>query len=208
MEEYRPVGNRCAVVLSNWQLPCSEEEALEVLDDLGFKVESVDLVELARSCIGRAKYQLQATTSLAPCIVDCSSFTKWLYGRRGIWLPRLSVDQRKVGVSVKLEVLRVGDLVFTSGRRGGLYDTDPSDGVGHVGMATSQRTIIHAAGSKRGVVEDSLSKFLSKGEFRGARRYLGNPEPLTLLAPSLIEESSFVKWKIVTTFGSRVRRGF
>jgi len=80
--EYRAVGGRCAVELDALRLLISREEALAIIVAKGFRIIEVDLIALARERIGKSAYRRGARPSLAPAIVDCSSFTKWLYGER------------------------------------------------------------------------------------------------------------------------------
>src|SRR3989338_8780587 len=101
--EYRAVGNRCAVILNSLRLPHSREETLAILNHKGFTVVEVDIIALARQCIGTSRYRRGARPSEAPAVVDCSSFIKWLYAQRGIWLPRRSIQQRELGEAVNLD---------------------------------------------------------------------------------------------------------
>ncbi|MDP2598232.1 MAG: NlpC/P60 family protein, partial [Candidatus Liptonbacteria bacterium] len=169
--EYRAVGNRCAVDLQSLRLPISHGEILELLRKKEFGLIEVDLVGLARDCIGASKYRRGARLRDAPAIVDCSSFIKWLYGKRGIWLPRRSIQQRELGQVVAPDDIIAGDVVFISGRIDYHLD-DPADGVGHVGIATGDKTVIHAANKKSGVIETPLGEFIERVKFRGARRYV------------------------------------
>jgi len=187
--EYRPVGDRCAVAESTFAADIPIEIMIGSLTECGFRVLEVDLIKLARSCVGQSVYQRGANPSLAPTTVDCSSFTKWLYAQCGIWLPRRSVQQREVGTPIGVSELIAGDLVFTSGPID-YYRFDQSDGVGHVGIATSDGTIIHAANSRSGVIETSVDDFVSRG-LRGIRRIISE-RTLTIQYPPgyLIETSS------------------
>lgn len=195
---FRAVNSRCAVRLQDLRLPLTPKETIYLLNQNGFKIINVDLLELARQCVARSKYQRGARSSQAPALVDCSSFVKWLYGQRGIWLPRRSIQQREFGQPIALDSIREGDLVFTAGRINYYFD-DPRDGVGHVGIATNCQTIIHAANRKAGVIESPLNKFTS-ADFRGARRYIAcNSEVLTLAIPPNreVESSDDIRWIIL-----------
>lgn len=197
--EYRAVGNRCAFDIAKWELPISSAEALAILVSQGFKIVEADIVALARQCIGKSQYRRGARPSEAPGIVDCSSFAKWLYGQRGIWLPRRSVQQRELGESISLDELTAGDIVFVSGRIN-YYHDNPADGVGHVGIATGEGTVIHAASRKVGVTEVPLTGFIGKRDLRGIRRYVPKgAEVLTLGTPSSreIETEDDIKWIIL-----------
>jgi hypothetical protein len=181
--EYRAVGNRCAVDFDSLNLPMPREEALAILSQKDFVVVEIDIVALARQCIGTSQYRRGARLSEAPAVFDCSSFMKWLYANRGIWLPRRSIQQRELGEVVEIDDLIAGDTVFISGRIDYYYD-DPANGVGHVGVVTGDGTLIHAAGRKAGVAESPLDEFLDKAKFRGARRYIPKGvEVLTLETP-------------------------
>lgn len=92
-----------------------------------------------------------------------------------------------------------GDVIFVSGRINYYYD-DPSYGVGHVGVATGEETVIHAANSNIGVVESSIVEFLGEDNFRGARRYIPkDAEVITFETPlnSGIETSDDFRWIIL-----------
>ena len=197
--EYRAVGSRCAVILDSLHLPISREEALAILNHKGFVLVEVDIIALARQCIGTSQYRRGARPSEAPTVVDCSSFIKWLYAQRGIWLPRRSIQQRELGEVVNLDELVAGDVVFISGRID-YYHDDPANGVGHVGIATGYGTVVHAADRKVNVVESPLDKFVGEAKFRGARRYIPqNVEVLTFETPlnREVEVADDIKWIIL-----------
>lgn len=194
--EYRAVGNRCAVDLGTFSFSAAKSEVLALLLNKGFEIVPVDLIGLARRCMHTSTYRRSARLSEAPEVVDCSSFMKWLYGQRGIWLPRRSIQQREMGDTVARTDIQAGDLVFSSGRID-YYLTDPEDGVGHVGIATDENTVIHAANRTLGIIESPLAHFTDNGTFRGARRLIPRDrEVLTLLAPSVrdVETSDDIRW--------------
>lgn len=194
--EYRAVGNRCAVIIDYLHLPISREETLIMLNHKGFALVEVNLIALARQCISTSRYYRGARPSEAPAFVDCSSFVKWLYAQRGIWLPRRSIQQRELGEAVNLDGLVAGDVIFISGRID-YYRNDPADGVGHVGIATGDGTVIHAANRKDNVVESPLNHFIGKTKFRGARRYIpADKEVLTLETPAHreVEIADDIRW--------------
>lgn len=197
--EYRAVGNRCAVILDSLHLPTSREDTLILLSHKGFVLVEVNIIALARQCISTSHYRRGAKPSEAPAIVDCSSFIKWLYAQRGIWLPRRSIQQRELGEVVNLDELVAGDVVFVSGWID-YYHDDPANGVGHVGIATGDGTVVHAANRKANVVETPLDKFVGKTKFRGARRYVPKSvEVLTLETPlnREVEIADDIKWIIL-----------
>src|ERR1035437_8400891 len=139
--EYRAVGGGCAVDIS--ALPVPSSEALAIFSACGFEKLQINLVELARSYVGVSQYRRGARLREAPEVFDCCSFMKYLYGQKGIWLPRRSIQQRAFGGLAEGD-MKAGDLVFCSAFID-YFETDPSDGAGHVGLASGEGTIIHAA---------------------------------------------------------------
>jgi hypothetical protein len=196
---YRAVTDRCAVDFADLQLSFSVEQSLEILDQKGFQHISVDLVPLARSLVGIAQYRRGARLSEAPHIFDCSSFIKWLYGQKGIWLPRRSIQQREFGTPVNPCDIQAGDIVFISGFID-YYHTDPRNGVGHVGLATGENTVIHAANRKVGVIESPYTEFAKDNKLRGIQRIVPeNRQVYTFLTPPEreIEWSDDIRWIIL-----------
>ena len=203
---------RCAVDLEALDLPISREEALAILCRKEFSLIEVDMIALARQWIGRSAYRRGTWASGAPAVVDCSSFVKWLYAQRGIWLPRLAVQQRECGERVHIEDIVAGDLVFVSGRFD-FYRSDPSDGVGHVGIATGDGTVVHAS-YEAGVVEVLLGAGecrLDLNKLRDVRRYIPNgAEVLTLEVPTHIlevESADDIRWFILQSLPKERWRG-
>jgi peptidoglycan endopeptidase LytE len=201
--EYRSVGNRLAVSIDSLKLPTHKEETLSILTMEGFKVLEIDLVSLARKFVGVSKYRRGAKIAEAPGIFDCSSLIKWLYGQRGIWLPRRSIQQREIGERVEIDKIVSGDVVFVSGWID-YYLDNPDDGVGHVGIATENNTVIHACNSKVGIIETPLDEFADKNDFRGARRYIPkNHEIVTLETPPEreVEIADDIRWIVLQKIG-------
>lgn len=194
---YRAVGNRCAVDFDDFVLPIERSQVIELLERKGFRRVQVNIVALARECVGRSTYRRGARLREAPEVVDCSSLVKWLYGQRGVWVPRRSIQQAAFGTQIWREVLS-GDLVFTSGHRD-YYDTDPNAGIGHVGIVTDSGTVIHAANQRSGVIETALNDFCGD-DVRAIRRLI----PANRLVPTFelppgreIETSDDIRWVIL-----------
>ncbi|MCD6213165.1 MAG: C40 family peptidase [Sulfurovum sp.] len=97
---------------------------------------------------------------------DCSSFTKYVYRKNGISIPRTSINQSKHGKYVKRCDLKKGDLIFfdTSKKRKGY--------VNHVGIYLGNNKFIHASSAKKKVIITSLSKKFYSQRYKGARRPL------------------------------------
>ena len=81
---------------------------------------------------------------------DCSGYVKYVFGRHGIVVPRVSRDQRWAGREVPpvVSALLPGDLMFYAGRDGV---------VNHVAIYAGNNRIIHSSSSGRGVRYDDLS---------------------------------------------------
>ena len=119
------------------------------------------LSEIARSCVGVSRYQLKADPHWAPSVVDCSSFTKWLFGQCGILLPRLAFQQFHACTElVPVEKTVGGELIFRGiGRPRGFYLNCPVLRIDHVGFVTFDRRVVHAANKHVGVIESELVDF-------------------------------------------------
>lgn len=208
---YRAVGNRCALDFDSLKLAISREEILSILLQKKFKVLEVDIIALARKCVGVSQYHRGALLAGAPEVFDCSSFIKYLYGQKGIWLPRRSIQQSKLGESRDSELsglgLVAGDAVFVSGRID-YYDQDPKEGIGHVGIYTGEGTVVHAANRESGVVESKFDDFANQSNLRTIRRYMPIGFPIgsrivTLETPANreIEISDDIRWVILQSLG-------
>jgi peptidoglycan hydrolase-like protein with peptidoglycan-binding domain len=91
---------------------------------------------------------------------DCSGYTKYVFGKNGITLPRLSRDQYNMGRPVAFGSLRPGDLVFFSLNNNGQ--------VSHVGIYIGGGQFINATTSK-GVTISSFTSYWTN-IYVGARR--------------------------------------
>jgi cell wall-associated NlpC family hydrolase len=100
---------------------------------------------------------------------DCSSFTKTVFDKNGIYLPRVSRDQAKQGTWVSKKNLKAGDLVF--------FSTPPRenrkgfDRIGHVGIYTGNGKMIHTYGDG-GVKYTSIYSDWWKDRYITARRII------------------------------------
>jgi cell wall-associated NlpC family hydrolase len=75
---------------------------------------------------------------------DCSGFTKYVFARQGIRLPRTAREQARVGAGVPLDVgaLLPGDLLLFA---------EPNEAVSHVAIYVGDGRIIHASSALGGV---------------------------------------------------------
>lgn len=91
---------------------------------------------------------------------DCSGFTKAVFKKRGIKLPRNSWKQARVGKKVSRKNLRKGDLIFFNSRK--------QKRVNHVGIYLGNGRFIHASSFHKRIV---ISKFKEyKRYFKWGRR--------------------------------------
>ncbi len=207
--EYQVSNKRLGIAFSRLNIPLSQDVIRQILSENGLTPIEFDLIKAARQCVGSSSYQIGCRMDQAPAIMDCSSFTKWLYEQAGIWLPRLSIQQSERGRRVaSLDHLRAGDLVFTNrvGKRS-FYRRDPDADIGHVAIATGSGTVIHAKNSEYGVVEVSPSQLL--GTVRVIRRYLpvnpGDFQTFCLPAGSEIETLDDIRWLIRSHLGKSIQ---
>ncbi|MNW38673.1 NlpC/P60 family protein [Fontibacillus panacisegetis] len=94
---------------------------------------------------------------------DCSGFTRYVYSKMGIQLPRVSTAQFNTGVSISKSDLKAGDLVF--------FNTQGTGKVSHVGVYIGDGKFAHASSSK-GIRTDALSNSYYKQRYVGAKRIL------------------------------------
>lgn len=100
---------------------------------------------------------------------DCSSFTKTVFAKIGIHLPRISRDQATNGTYVSKSDLTVGDLVFFS-----LPSTKHKKGlskIGHVGIYVGHGEVIHTYG-EGGVKYSSITEGWWNDHYVTARRVI------------------------------------
>jgi peptidoglycan DL-endopeptidase CwlO len=98
---------------------------------------------------------------------DCSGFTKYIFAKYGITLPRTSREQVRAGIAVApdFRALRPGDLMLFA---------EPGEAISHVAIYVGDGHIIHSASSIGGVGYTDLN---SGGEwfyqyFVAARRVM------------------------------------
>ncbi len=95
---------------------------------------------------------------------DCSGLTMTVYQLNGLDLPRHSGDQFETGISVKMERLQPGDLVF--------FGTRGNGQITHVGIFIGNGEFIHAPRTGKNIRRDSLFSSYYRGCYVGGRSYL------------------------------------
>ena len=93
---------------------------------------------------------------------DCSGFTSYIYGKKGVSLPHSAKGQFEQGHHVSRDEMKPGDLVF--------FHTVTS-GISHVGMYVGNGKFVHCSSRRSGGVRvDNLDSGYYSKAFRGARR--------------------------------------
>ena len=92
---------------------------------------------------------------------DCSGFTRYVFARHGMTLPRLAAGQYDAGTAISRERLAPGDLVF--------FET-VAPGPSHVGVAIGDEAFIHAPSSRGEVRVERLDSSYWAERYVGARR--------------------------------------
>jgi peptidoglycan DL-endopeptidase CwlO len=112
-------------------------------------------VSAARAAIG-TPYSYGGST---PTGFDCSGLVVYAFQKAGMSLPRTSFAQFGAGSAVDRANVQAGDLVFFNAN---------GPGASHVGIATSNSTVISA--TTRGVREHAISDSYWGSHYVGARR--------------------------------------
>ncbi len=92
---------------------------------------------------------------------DCSGFTSYVYGKKGVNLPHSASGQFGHGQKVSSGGMKQGDLVFFSTTR---------RGISHVGIYVGDGKFVHASSGGGRVRVDTLQSGYYRNRFRGARR--------------------------------------
>ncbi|GAA3401955.1 NlpC/P60 family protein [Paenibacillus hodogayensis] len=98
---------------------------------------------------------------------DCSTFTQYVYGKKGITLPRTARAQARQGVLTSRKLLRKGDLLFfyVPGR----FKSDKT--IGHVGIYMGNNEMIHSSPAPdNGVQISNINQAYWKKTFLTAKR--------------------------------------
>jgi cell wall-associated NlpC family hydrolase len=112
---------------------------------------------IAKSMLGK-KYKWGGE---GPYGYDCSGFTKEVFEKKGIELPRLSKEQAKVGIKIrKRNQLRKGDLVF--------FTSKNHKSVNHVGIYLGNGKFIHASRFHHRIIISPFREY--KKYFKWGRR--------------------------------------
>lgn len=169
---YCPVGaeNDPTNVNPNWvpQVTSYYNEirqyAIEFGATLGVSASGTELgnkiISVASQYIGKVSYKYGAD-NLDGGVADCSAFTKTVFKKCGVSIPRTSREQFKVCSEVS--VPQAGDLVFFCN------GAKTPAGITHVGIATGQGYGMIHCGSSKGV--EHVSNFYNGGNWYSDKYY-------------------------------------
>lgn len=127
-----------------------------------------DLIADAKKYLG-VRYQFGSEDYDKSGTFDCSSFTRFIFAKYGVTLPRTARDQGKLGTAVSKSELEPGDLVFFSVP--GRFKSDST--VGHVGIYMGGGEMINANSEPQdGVQITDINKPYWQRVFLFAKRVL------------------------------------
>lgn len=119
----------------------------------GTTIDPIDprahFLEVARRHLGKP-FGCMARPMDAPTQFSCSTFTTYVAGHCGIFLPRYAIRQSYRGRSVDPQDARPGDLLFYDGA---YAPTDADRRIGHVAIKSGKDTIIHGSSLRGAIVE-------------------------------------------------------
>ncbi len=133
--------------------PAPPEQASNIADRV---------IHHANNLIGVTKYKYGS--NLPPTLLDCSSFTKFVFGIEGVNLKWGTKYQKDAGTAVSRSNLQKGDLVF--------FWTSSSGAIDHVGIYIGDGKIIHNTPSMNGVGISSITSGYWDTHYVSARRVL------------------------------------
>jgi cell wall-associated NlpC family hydrolase len=120
------------------------------------------IIQHAKNLRGITRYEFGENQ--APYKLDCSSFTKYVFGKEGISLRWGTRYQKNTGNYVSKASLKKGDLVF--------FWTSSKGKINHVGIYIGNGQFIHNSPSADGVNISSLNSGYWKDHYVSARRVL------------------------------------
>lgn len=136
-------------------------------NDQAVSAKAEQLIQTAKSLIGKATYSNTEYKPTYPYKFSCASFLMYIFEKNGVDLATYNEDYMlQQGTAVARNQLQKGDLLFFKSKATG---TDPD----HVGMYIGDNQMIHMADSKQNIVISDLnSKPYYTENYVGARRVL------------------------------------
>jgi len=146
-------------------------QALTISNNWNDFSKEEEILQTAKKFLG-VKYIWAAN---GPSAFDCSGFTRYVFKKNGINLPRYSGHQANIGKKISFSELQKGDLVF--------FDTTKkfTKKVNHVGIFIGNNKFIHASSGGHKVMITSFSKKkFYKNKFLYARRVINQQQSFAL----------------------------
>jgi hypothetical protein len=141
---------------------------IEIIEDVDVpavsRYQANRIIRTARKYVGTP--YLFGSPSWETSRFDCSSFTQYVYGVNGIYLPRSSRAQAGVGRYVPVSQLRAGDLLFFYWP--GRYSSNRV--VGHVGIYMGNGYMISATPSNGVHIVNAAGSRYWRAVYLGAKR--------------------------------------
>lgn len=117
-----------------------------------------ELAQIALKELGK-EYKWSA---VGPNEYDCSGYTSYVYGQKGISLPRVAKEQAMVGNFVDKNRIARGDLLF--------FDSKSNPEISHVGIYLGDGTFVHASSAQHKVTISPLEGHYNE-RLKVARRH-------------------------------------
>lgn len=156
MEQVAAIFQRCYNFNITWSVSPAEENRTQISRTLAER-----LVAIARSFEG---YPYVYGGS-SPSGFDCSGFVQYCYKQIGITTGRVCSQQMNNSTPVERKDLLPGDLLFFA-------DNCTVAGISHVGIYIGNGKMIHASGSKVGVIISDINSPYYIAHFIGAGRFI------------------------------------
>ncbi|TQV63177.1 MAG: NlpC/P60 family protein [Sulfurovum sp.] len=117
-----------------------------------------ELAQIALKELGK-EYKWSA---VGPNEYDCSGYTSYVYGQKGISLPRVAKEQAMVGNFIDKNRIARGDLLF--------FDSKSNPEISHVGIYLGDGTFVHASSAQHKVTISTLEGHYNE-RLKVARRH-------------------------------------
>lgn len=123
---------------------------------------------------GRCAEAVRVARRLRGTVETATGLIVRCFAEAGIALPDDLLALHLLGETVLGSDLLPADVIFRTGRQNLYHGEDKRYGVGHLGLYTGERTVVHASPAKGCVVEDPIDPFFDDeyGHFRGVRRLI------------------------------------